>query len=202
MSLTLNSVSPELWQLLNRLMAEETLSNFFLVGGTALALRYGHRISVDIDLFSDSAFDAIRLAERLTQQYKLEESIVEENTVLGVIDGIKCDCMAHQYSMVVGVEEIEGVRLLAVEDIAAMKLNAIANRGSKKDFWDLYELMQHFSREQLLQYYEEKYPHASLWAVEKSLSYFEDAESDPNPRCLRGRRWDQIKSEILKWNCL
>lgn len=202
MNLELKAVSPALWQLLNRLMGEEALSDFFLVGGTALALRYGHRISVDIDLFSDSAFNASHLAERLTQNYQLSGATVEENTILGVIEGIKCDCMAHQYPMVVGVESCNSVRVLAVEDIAAMKLNAIANRGSKKDFWDLYELMQHFSREQLLSFYDKKYPQASLWSVEKSLSYFEDAEADPSPRCLKGRTWDQIKLEITKWNCL
>lgn len=191
-----------MWQLLNRLIVEEALSDFFLVGGTALALRYGHRVSVDIDLFSNAAFDAPRLAELLTQKLQLAEAIVEENAVLGVIDGIKCDFIAHQYSMVVGVENFDGVRLLAVEDIAAMKLNAISNRGSKKDFWDLYELMQHFSRAQLLSFYEIKYPNSSLWSVEKSLSYFEDAEADPNPSCLKERTWEHIKSAIVEWNCL
>ncbi|HAV14602.1 MAG TPA: hypothetical protein DCX06_14090 [Opitutae bacterium] len=202
MSLALNAVSPELWSLLKRLMADESMGQFFLVGGTALALRFGHRVSVDIDLFSDRAFDSLRLAELLVSEYGLSEATVEKNTVLGVLDGIKLDCMAHQYPMVVGVEEVEAVRVMAVEDIAAMKLNAIANRGSKKDFWDLYELMQHHNRKEILSFYERKYPQSSLWSVEKSLSYFEDAEADPDPRCLKGRSWDQIKAEIAEWNRL
>jgi len=200
MSLRLQAVSPELWQLLNRLMADAALSDFYLVGGTALALRYGHRVSVGIDLFTESAFDAVRLRERLTQSYQLAESTVEKNTILGVIDGIKCDCMAHQYPMVAGVQNHDGVRLIAVEDIAAMKLNVIANRGSKKDFWDLHELSRHFDREQIFSFYEKKYPHGSRWSVEKSLSYFVDAE--PNPICLKGLSWSRVKSEIADWNRL
>jgi predicted nucleotidyltransferase component of viral defense system len=202
MSLQLQAVSPELWQLLNRLMAEAVLSDFYLVGGTALALQYGHRISVDIDLFTESAFDAVRLRERLTRRYQLVESTVEENTLTGLIDGIKCDCMAHQYSMVTGVQDYNGVRLIAVEDIAAMKLNAIANRGSKKDFWDLHELSRHFDREQVFSFYEKKYPRGSCWSVEKSLSYFLDADGEPDPICLKGLSWSQVKSEIADWNRL
>ena len=202
MSLQLQAVSRELWQLLNRLMAEAVLSNFYLVGGTALALQYGHRISVDIDLFTESAFDAVRLRERLTRRYQLVESTVEENTLTGLIDGIKCDCMAHQYSMVTGVQDYNGVRLIAVEDIAAMKLNAIANRGSKKDFWDLHELSRHFDREQVFSFYEKKYPRGSRWSVEKSLSYFLDADGEPDPICLKELNWSQVKSEIADWNRL
>jgi predicted nucleotidyltransferase component of viral defense system len=202
MSLQLQAVSPELWLLLNRLMAEAELSDFYLVGGTALALQYGHRISVDIDLFTESAFDAVRLRERLTRRYQLIESTVEENTLTGLIDGIKCDCMAHQYSMVTGVQDYDGVRLIAVEDIAAMKLNAIANRGSKKDFWDLHELSRHFDREQVFSFYEKKYPRGSRWSVEKSLSYFLDADGEPDPICLKGLNWSQVKSEIADWNRL
>jgi predicted nucleotidyltransferase component of viral defense system len=202
MSLQPQAVGPKLWQLLNRLMAEAELSDFYLVGGTALALHYGHRISVDIDLFTESAFDAVRLRERLTRRYQLVESTVEENTLTGLIDGIKCDCMAHQYSMVTGVQNYDGVRLIAVEDIAAMKLNAIANRGSKKDFWDLHELSRHFDREQVFSFYEKKYPRGSRWSVEKSLSYFLDADGEPDPICLKGLSWSQVKSEIADWNRL
>ena len=122
--------------------------------------------------------------------------------VIESVDGIKCDGMAHQYSMVTGVQDHDGVRLIAVEDIAAMKLNAIANRGSKKDFWDLHELSRHFDREQVFSFYEKKYPSGSRWSVEKSLSYFLDADGEPDPICLKGLNWSQVKSEIADWNRL
>jgi len=202
MSLQLDAVSPALIRVLQQLMAVPQLQPFYLVGGTALALRYGHRISVDLDLFTDASFDSIKLSEFLATECGLTQFTVEENTILGVINGMKLDCMAHQYPMVVGVQVIEGVRILAVEDIAAMKLNAIANRGSKKDFWDLYELIQHFSRDELLGFFQQKYPQSSLWSLEKSLCYFEDAEADPDPVCLKVRTWSQIKTALKQWNRL
>lgn len=202
MSLQKNAVSAELLTLLDRLMRAEPLNGFYLVGGTALALRYGHRISVDLDIFTHLPFDASKLAEFLAAECALTEVIVAENTVLGVMSGIKTDFIAHRYPLIAGVQLVEGVRLLATEDIAAMKLNAIANRGSKKDFWDLYELLQHFSRQELLSLYEKKYPQASVWNVEKSLSYFDDADAEPDPVDLRGLTWGQVKTYICESNRL
>lgn len=202
MNLQSKAVCPELWTLLQRLMATELLKEFYLVGGTALALRYGHRVSVDLDLFTDQTFDAGSLAEVLAVEYGLTETTIEANTILGTINGIKVDCMAHRYPMVAGVDHVDGVRILAVEDIAAMKLNAIANRGSKKDFWDLHELAQHMDREHLLACYAKKYPTGNLWAVEKSLVYFEDAELEPDPICLKGLSWTEIRKSLAQWNRL
>ena len=196
MNLHLETVSSELIGLLRRLMQAEQLHAFYLVGGTALALRYGHRNSVDLDLFTHEPYDANRVSETLIQEFHLSEAIVETNTVLGVIDGIKVDLIAHQYPLIKAVECFDGLRLLAVEDVAAMKLNAIANRGSKKDFWDLYELLQHFTRDQLLSLYTQKYPSSSVWNVEKSLVYFDDAEAEPEPVDLSGRTWEQVKTGI------
>ncbi len=94
-------------------------------------------------------------------------------------------------------EAVAGTRLYSLADNAAMKLNAISNRGSKKDFWDLRELLEHFTKEQLLNFFAQKYPTRSLWAVEKSLIYFEDAESDPYPIDLRNRDRAEVKRGIL-----
>lgn len=202
MSLHLEIVSEPLIELLRHLMQVDRLKSFYLVGGTALALRYGHRVSVDLDLFTHESFDSQQLAKLLVDEFNLTESVVEKNTVLGLIHGIKTDFIAHRYALVNGIEEIDGLRLLSVEDIAAMKLNAIANRGSKKDFWDLYELLQHFGREELLQFYEQKYPADSIWNVEKSLVYFDDAEADPDPVDLKGRSWAEVKTGIQQRNRL
>lgn len=202
MKLHTEAVAPVLWKVLSELMATGPMSGFCLAGGTALGLLYGHRTSVDLDLFSDQAFDAVKLGGFLSEQFGLAESSIESNSVSGVIQGIRVDCLAHRYPMIAEVRHWDGIRLLAVEDIAAMKLNAIANRGSKKDFWDLYELMQHFDRPQLLGFFKQKYPSANLWTVEKSLSWFDDAEMDPDPRCLKGRNWNQIRDAIAEWNRL
>ena len=202
MSLHHEAVSEELRNVLKKLMRISELDAFYLVGGTSLALRFGHRVSVDIDLFTHEPFDALALHSKLVEQLDLSESAYAENTISGLIRGIKIDCIAHRYPLLRGVEEIEGIRLLAVEDVAAMKLNAIANRGSKKDFYDVFELLQHFELSRILGFYEKKYPQGSVWNVEKSLSYFEDAEAEPDSLDLRGRSWTQIKEGILKANRL
>jgi hypothetical protein len=88
------------------------------------------------------------------------------------------------------------------KDIAAMKLNAIANRGRKKDFWDYALLLKHFDRESLLGFFQKKYPNSSRWNLEKSLCYFEDAEREPDPMDLSGQTWEQVKTAIQQTNKL
>lgn len=198
----LEAVPKKLLHLLRRMMANEALESFYLVGGTALALRFGHRESVDLDLFTDRPFDARGLAEHLTATYDLRESEASENTVRGIIDGIKTDFLAHRYPLLAEVEILDGIRMLSLADLAAMKLNAIANRGSKKDFWDYRELLDRFSRDQMLSFCERKYRGDSVWNVQKSLSFFDDADLDPDPRDLRGNSWESVKRAIVENNRL
>lgn len=202
MTLNRGAVAPELFDLLQELMREDPVHAFALGGGTSLALRFGHRESVDIDLFTDSAFDARALAEVLKDSHGMIEAETSENSVSGVIAGIKVDLLAHRYPLLAGATEVERIRMLSLEDVAAMKLNAIANRGSKKDFWDFAELLDRFSRDEMLDFYSRKYPGDSLWNVGKSLCYFDDAEGQPDPRDLRGREWSEVKRTIRRHNRL
>ncbi|PXA05352.1 hypothetical protein DDZ13_00360 [Coraliomargarita sinensis] len=202
MPLHKKAVSEKLFRLINELMKAEPLQGFYLVGGTALALYYGHRESVDIDLFTHTPFDAERLRAYMENAHSLQQTTNKENTVLGQINGIKTDFIAHRYPLIGEVNTIDGIRLLSVKDIAAMKLNAIANRGSKKDFWDYAELLKHFDREELLGFFTRKYPSSNRWSVEKSLCYFDDAENEPDPIDLAGQTWDQVKATILADNRL
>jgi len=96
------------------------------------------------------------------------------------------------------VETVEGIRLASLKDLAAFKGNAIANRGAKKDFWDLHALFKVFSREDILGFCGEKYRGESVWNLEKSMVYFDDADLDPDPRDLHGRSWEQIKRELIE----
>lgn len=202
MKLHSEATPPKLLALLRRLMESPELANFYLVGGTALALRFGHRVSVDIDLFTAREFDAPSLQNTLTSQFQLVEASCGANSISGEIEEIKIDCLAHQYAKVKPTAVIDGIRFMATEDIAAMKLNAITNRGSKKDFWDYRELLRHFSPDDMLGFYRKKYPNGSIWNVKKSLSYFADAENEPDPRDLQGHTWAQIKADIIKSNRL
>ncbi len=196
MSLQLKAISSELLVTLRRLMGDEQFNGFYLVGGTSLALRYGHRESIDIDLFTHAPFDSIELSIALKQKYGMVESETAENTVRGIVGGIKVDLIAHQYPLLQPIEELEGIRFASVADVGAMKLNAIANRGSKKDFWDCAELLHELSMEELLNYCGKKYAGDSLWNVEKSLCFFDDAENEPDPKDLRGQSWGEIKKTI------
>lgn len=138
------------------------------------------------------------LSKGLKDRYGMVEAETEENTVRGVIAGIKVDLIAHRYPRIAPDEEIDDIRLSSLEDVAAMKLNAVANRGSKKDFWDCAELLRHYNCAELLEFCGKKYQGDSLWNVEKSLCYFDDAENEPDPRDLRGQTWDQVKKVIIK----
>jgi hypothetical protein len=197
MKLHTETVSGELLGLLQKLMKEERLKPFALAGGTSLALRFGHRTSIDLDLFTCTAFDAPAVAEWLKTAYGMSESETAQNTVRGIIDGIKIDLIAHRYPQLSPLEETDGIRMFSCEDIVAMKLNAITNRGCKKDFWDYAELLKTYSRDEMLAFFARKYQNDSLWNVEKSLTYFDDADNDPDPRDLRGQNWKEIKTTIL-----
>jgi len=129
--------------LIKRLMGDTELKDFFLVGGTALSLQIGHRISIDIDLFSEKEFDTSRLKKYLEDNYQLSDSKSIKNGVFGFINDIKIDILTHAYPQCRPLEVIEGIRMSSLEDIGAMKLNAIAQSGErKKDFIDMYFLLE------------------------------------------------------------
>jgi hypothetical protein len=197
MKLYFEAVPANLLALIRQLMEAPDLQDFFLVGGTALALQIGHRQSVDCDLFTTDAFDAEALAESLDHDYSLTEVMVSKNSITGRIADIKTDFIAHRYPLVESITTVENIRMASLADIAAMKLNAIANRGSKKDFWDIHALLNHLSFDAMLSSFQEKYPHASSWGLEKSLAYFKDAEKEPDPVSLSSIRWPQVKADIL-----
>src|SRR3989344_8044338 len=138
------TVEPDTLSLLKDLMQIPELNNYCLVGGTALSLKYGHRISVDLDLFSTelSAFD--RITEILQEKYG--EKFVRENLPLKFalfckIKNVKTDLVHYPHPLIEAMEVIDGIRFYSDKDIAAMKINAILGRGVKKDFWELYQML-------------------------------------------------------------
>lgn len=121
---------------------------------------------------------------------------VAKNTLRLVSGGVKIDLLRHAYPEVAPIDTMEGHRPISVPDLAAMKLNAIANRGSKKDFYDLSELLNHHTLEEMLRFFSAKYPSTDPFAVIRSLAWFEDAEHEPDPIPLTGQTWDNIKLRI------
>lgn len=172
------------------------LGDFALGGGTSLALRFGHRLSVDLDFFTTREFDTGQLAENLGMD---DASQVNRATNSLTLDarGTKLDFLRHGYPLLAPPEEIEGIRLLSLPDVAAMKLNAIANRGAKKDFFDLCELQLHHPLPTMLEWFERKYRSADRFTVIRSLGWFEDAELEPDPVSLNGNDWGGVQTRLL-----
>lgn len=179
--LHVESVEPFTLGLLKSLMSRKYLDQFVLVGGTALALQIGHRKSIDLDMFSVSDIDTGALLENLQKDYSVQPFVQTKGSLISDVEGIKVDFIRFKYAFAYPIIEIDGIRLLTIEDIAPMKLDAITGRGSKKDFFDLYFLLDRFSLPELLELYSRKYAHSTLFHVIKSLTWFEDAEPQVLP---------------------
>ena len=169
--LSYKTVEPNTLELLKRLTKEPFLAKTRLVGGTALALQYGHRMSIDLDFFGIIEEDSIAIKEVLSNIGKT--SVFKETTNIKIytVNGIKVDFVNYKYPWIDTIIEKDGLRLASPKDIAAMKINAIEGRGTKKDFIDMYFLLKHYSLEEILTFYAKKYPENSQFRALMSLSY-------------------------------
>ncbi|NBV68396.1 MAG: nucleotidyl transferase AbiEii/AbiGii toxin family protein, partial [Flavobacteriia bacterium] len=151
-------------------MELEELNSFRLVGGTSLSLQIGHRMSVDIDLFTDAVYDSIdfnRIDEIISSTFQLVDMGYGGNNSMGKSyyvgtskdDLVKLDIF-YTDPFIYPKITMEGVRFAGLEEIAAMKLEVIGNGGRKKDFWDLHELLEHYSLAQMITFYEKRYPYS------------------------------------------
>lgn len=192
------TTNPELLELLKKLMKDDFFKNFILVGGTSLALQLGHRNSVDIDLFGNQNIDREVFEEKLKEYGITEVAQSTKNIFISSINNIKVDFVNYNYPLLKQFKTIENIRLASLEDIAAMKLNAIMGRGSRKDFIDLYFLLKEFSMKEILDFYNKKYADGSQFLVLKSLVYFDDADIQPQPKMFRDFDWEDCKKTILE----
>ena len=193
------TIAPATRKLLNRLMSDNRLHDFVLVGGTSLALQLGHRLSVDLDLFTDTDFNEDSMRAYLEKNYHFQADFMEPSTVKGEIEGIKIDCIAHCYPWLKPCRQEDGLRLAQLEDIAAMKLNAIAGNGTRiKDFIDIAYLSSVFSLQQMLGFYEQKY-HSNTLMPLKGLIFFDDINKDEPVHMADGKplQWKRIEKRLL-----
>lgn len=184
--------------LIRALMSDTKLQDFFLVGGTALSLKLGHRMSIDIDMFTDKGFDTVSLLEHLEGNYKLTDGNVVKNAVFGFIEDVKVDFISHQYPLIKPVEANEGIRMLSLEDIGAMKLHAIVQNGSRlKDFIDVYYLLEKIPFTILSKAYCEKYPNATPQMAHSGLLYHADIDFSVSVTMLKSEPdWSTIDSRL------
>ena len=196
------TVLPATLELLKRLMADSNIPAFRLVGGTALALQMGHRLSVDIDLFSDESFDEVALREYLVLNYGFKTEFISKETLKGEINGVQVDCIAHKYHWIRPCIEEDAIRLTSIEDLCAMKLNAVSNSGKRvKDFIDIAYLSTRFSLQQMLGFFEEKYGESSLLAL-KAITFFDDINCN-EPVMLSSKHpfnWKSIAKRLQDMN--
>jgi predicted nucleotidyltransferase component of viral defense system len=194
--LSYRTIEPHTLELLKKLTANPLLCELRLVGGTALALQYGHRMSIDLDFFGRIEIDKEELKDSLRENG--EFSVINEtrNIHQYLIDGVKVDIVNYNYPWIDDSIEEDGLCLASPKDIAAMKINAIEGRGTKKDFIDIAELLKHYPLKELLDFHTQKYSDATTFRAMLSLSYFDDAEKQPMPTMFISETWEQMKQNI------
>ncbi|HEX2396157.1 MAG TPA: nucleotidyl transferase AbiEii/AbiGii toxin family protein [Bacteroidales bacterium] len=193
------SVEDSTLELIMLLQDKEYLKGFYLVGGTAIALFIGHRKSVDIDLFSNFSFDETTLLENIHQDFNYQLSFTAANTLKGSIKRVKVDFLAHRYPYLNPPISMDGVDMLSLEDLIAMKLNAISTSGQRsKDFIDIYFLLEQYDIGQMLSFYQKKYGQQNDTFILKSLIYFDDVDLSDWPVLIVNSdlTWEAIKKEL------
>lgn len=192
------TIEPKLLELLNKIMTSELFEEFNLVGGTSLALQIGHRFSIDIDMFGNSEINEVEFTEELSNFGKVITLKKSKSIIIFSVDGIKVDFVNYKYPLIESLNTIKNIRMVSDKDVAAMKINAIAGRGSRKDFIDLYFLLKKYSLKELFSFYNKKYADGSEFMVLKSLTYFDDAENEEMPIMFEKVNWNEIKNTIVK----
>lgn len=185
-------------ELLKQLQSIDLFQQLRLEGGTALALQKGHRKSIDLDLFGSIDVDVLEINNALSQLGNITQIRNSKNIHIYIINGIKVDIVNYTYPWLNEVLEIDGIRLAGYEDIAAMKLAAISGRGTKKDFVDIYYLLNLMSLSEMVKLYQKKFADGSIFMVLKSFIYFEDAEKDVMPDMIKELSWLEVKEEIIE----
>ncbi|MGI5911075.1 MAG: nucleotidyl transferase AbiEii/AbiGii toxin family protein [Syntrophomonadaceae bacterium] len=195
--------------LLGKLADKSLLDNFYLAGGTALALHLGHRWSEDLDFFSIYKFDSFGLVSALSEIDDFLVTGQEMGTVHGLMGNVKISFLYYHYSLLEEFHVYNQIKIAGIKDIALMKLIALVQRGTKKDFIDLYFIEREVIRiEKLINLFSDKFKITSYqpMLIYKSLGYFEDADREVTPKMFKKISWEEIKSyflrrqkELLEW---
>lgn len=199
------SLTPATQDAFHLLSKQKLINDFYLAGGTGLALHFGHRFSVDLDFFSDHT-DTVGPDQRSTLRALLDDSTLDitydkDSTFVVIWRGVGVSFFRlNLYPLVQPTVLVNNVRLASVEEIGAMKLAAIINRGTRKDMVDLYFILQQVSLDALFQVASVKYAKVRSFPVSavRALSYFDDAESLPMPQMLNKTTWSRMKKFLEK----
>lgn len=189
---TISKTTSKNLELLGKL---KILNHAYLAGGTALALQIGHRVSYDLDFFTEKKFRAQVFLKKISQIKTYTHGRIEWGTILGKLGDVKFSLFYYPYPLLGKTLRFKGINIASIPDIAAMKIAAISERGARRDFIDLYFISQDISLLQIIDFYEQKYKKlaSNLVHIKKSLVYFTDAEQEEMPEMLKGVSWKEVK---------
>ena len=209
MKLHFHTVSPALHEVLEFLMKKPELERFRLVGGTSLSLQHGHRMSTDIDLFTDADYGSIDF-EAIDRMLKKSFAYFHESMVARVslgrpyfvgkseLEAVKLDIYYADKFLFKPIS-INNIRLADHRDIVAMKLETIVQVSRKKDFWDLHELMEHFSLSEMICFYKNRYPYGYREdTILEAILNIASADDDLDPICIKSKFWELIKFDMIE----
>ena len=201
----LQTIDSKPYQLLQELMTNRDLdkAGFMLCGGGALALHLGHRQSTDIDLFTPKAITAEAMKKFMEQSFGPRVDVYSQSDlgIRGFLDGVKFDMIRFPYQMQHPPLAEQNIRFLDFRDAVGMKVHAVANRGLRRDFYDLAEILQRMPLKDVLANYQQQFtPSPQAMAhTRRSLTFFTDAEADSTKVDVRnGRSWDQVKKIMAR----
>jgi predicted nucleotidyltransferase component of viral defense system len=202
-----NTVTPLLKSILEKLMEAKEFNQFRLVGGTALSLYCGHRMSVDIDLFTEVEYGTIDfdgIEDYLVKQFtyvdfnKLPVGMGKSYFVgYDSQNAIKLD-LYYTEPFIDNVVEIDAIRMATIEEIIAMKIDVIQSTGRKKDYWDLHELKDQYNIKNMMAFHLKRYPYThNEKQILNNFVDFKEANEDFDPVCLRDKYWEFIKLDLI-----
>jgi len=184
-------------KLYNLLKNYEWIKDYYLAGGTGLALQLGHRESGDFDFFSDNEINTVKLETLINETGTFRKTYEEQDTLYGELNGIRVSFIKYAYPLIQDKIEDSNLSVAGTKDIAAMKLSAIVSRGTKKDFIDLFFLLKSFSLREMLEFYDKKFRSTGYhYTILRALQYFDEADQDPMPKMIENVNWTGIKETI------
>jgi len=183
---------------LEKIRRSDLVEKFYLAGGTALAVQLGHRESIDLDWFCQTNFFNQEIKAKLSKLGNFQVVGESEGTINGLVDNVRVSFLRYQYKSLFPLVDFEKIKMADERDIAAMKIDAISSRGSKKDFIDIFFLLKKYSLEEIIGFFEKKYANINYNKLHilKSLVYFEEADNEPMPIMIQDISWEKVKKDI------
>ena len=200
-----NTIDEHRKQVLKKVIKSIPLKDYYMAGGTALSLQCGNRMSYDFDFFTNIKFSAETLADYLSKLGNFKVIYQKDSTLHGILDGVNITFLYYPNPMIeeyVYDEEIEGLKYASLKDISVMKLVALSSRGAKKDYYDLMYMIKYKNidiRETFMNLdikFEGK--NINKMHIVQSLTYFDDAECEPDLILLEVLEWEEIKEFFVK----